>query len=132
MARGNTSQGPFFSSAMSISNASSKVGGTDYTAHAVPVWDRESIAIQMAVKGSSSAASGAVSFKFYASLDGETFDTTPYASRSVDMDGVSAVRKTSALSVRGLHSLKCNRVSNADASNAASSVDAKWGKAYGG
>ncbi len=132
MAKGNYSTGPFLSAAIaSIAKSGSVVGGTDFTAHAVPVWDRESVAVQLEATGDASAASGALSFKFYGSFDGSTFGTTPVASAALTLNGSSAVRRHSRISVRGLHSIKLDRVTNADAANSAVSVNAKWGKSYG-
>ena len=136
MAKGAQSSGKLIASDIeSIAKASTAVNGSEFTAVPLEVWDLDTVVLSLYATGGHASASGNVEFKIVGSVDGDNWDTEALVDPSalvIALNGTSKVQKSYHINVLGLHSIRLQQVENKDSSYAATNVNVRWGKSFGG
>ena len=93
----------------------------------VRVGAAEGVLLTVYATGHAAGAAGDVDFDFVVSPDGLIFDTEPFVTVSVTLDGTDTVQKSQYIFLAGAHSLQWSRVENKDAAVAADNLNAVAG-----
>lgn len=121
----------FLQSDVSVAAASTKVHPTDFTSEEIEVSDVDEIRVQGKATGANASATGKVTFKLAASLDGVKWDTDYFATLELTLNGTTEVVTSDLIDVTGIRVIRLQAIQNEDASYAANSANLRWGKSYG-